>query len=109
MSGPREPKRNQVVAAIERCDAQPGMPVSDLTAASPGLPGTWHRVPGLSVSGFVNAPLPPLPVPSGGGQLRVVVREVEDIETAMPLDGSLAAELRQRTVFIDVILITAAG
>jgi hypothetical protein len=67
-------------------------------------------VPGHSVSGALNAPLPPLPVPSTGGLLRVVVREIEDIDPAMPPTGddSFAALLRQRTVFLDVVRLTSA-
>jgi hypothetical protein len=107
---PLAPKQNQVIAAIEQCQAQPGIPVSDLTAASPDLTGMWHRVPGHAVSGALNAPLPPLPVPSTGGLLRVVVREIEDIDPAIPPNGddSFAALLRQRTVFLDVVNLTSA-
>jgi hypothetical protein len=103
--GPLEPKHSRVTAVIEQCSAQLGMPVSDLTSAAPDLAGLWHRMAGQSVSGTLNAPLPPLVIPAAEGLLRVVVRETEDIEPAMAIDDndSLAAELRVRTVFLDVI------
>lgn len=108
--GPLDPKQNPVTAVIEQCSAQPGMLVSDLTSAAPDLAGVWHRVPGHSVSGTLNMPLPPLAIPAGEGLLRVVVREIEDIEPAMEIDGNdlLAAELRQRTVFLDVVTLPSA-
>jgi hypothetical protein len=107
---PLGPKHNQVIVVIEQCEAQPGASVSDLTSALPDVSGMWHRVPGHSVSGTLNAPLPPLPVPAVEGLLRVVVREVEDIDPAVPTDGddSLSSELRQRTIFLDVVGLTGA-
>lgn len=101
---PVGPRQNRVAAVIEQCTTQPGVDLSDLTSASPDLPGVWHRV-GSSASGTLNAPLPPLAVPAAEGLLRLVVREIEDIEPAVPGAGgdSFADELRQRTVFVDVV------
>ncbi|MET4924721.1 hypothetical protein P3L51_20585 [Streptomyces sp. PSRA5] len=100
-TGPLGPTRNGVVALVEECS---GAAASDLTSAAPDVAGMWHRVPGHVVSGVLGEPLPVLAVPASDGRLRVVVRETEDIEPAVAGDdATLATELRQRTVFIDVV------
>ncbi|USQ85311.1 hypothetical protein NFX46_16905 [Streptomyces phaeoluteigriseus] len=101
-TGPLGPTRNRVTALVEECSGTAG---SDLTSAAPDVAGLWHRVPGHAVSGALGDPLV-LALPASGGRLRVVVRETEDIEPAVTGDdGTLSTELRQRTVFIDVVTV----
>lgn len=104
--GPTGPRRNRVTVLIERCLPGGNSAVSDLTSASPDIPGLWHRLDGHSVWGFLGEPLPPLSLPEADGLLRIVVREIEDIPAAyVEDDGVLATDLRQRTVFLDIIRI----
>ncbi|MET7642448.1 hypothetical protein ABZS83_02100 [Streptomyces sp. NPDC005426] len=100
-TGPLGPTQNRVVALLEESS---GTATSDLTSAAPDVAGLWHRVPGHMVSGVLGEPLPPLAVPATDGRLRVVIREIENIQPAVTGDdATLAGELRQRTVFIDVV------
>ena len=66
--------------------------------------GLWHRVDGRVVSGELNTPLP-LSVQHDTGLLRVVVREIENIDSPIVAAdlGSLQADLQQRTVFLDIV------
>lgn len=104
--GPEAPRQNRVIAIVERqlLPIDPSVRSSDVTAASPNAAGLWHAVEDHAMSGGLNAPLS-LPLPGDDGMLRLVVREIEDI--AAPFDpgddGSPAAMLRQRTVFLDVV------
>ena len=97
---------NRVVASIERCDSPEveGAPV-ELTSLTGGQEfPAWVRVAGATVTGRTNEPLPVLALPTDGGRLRVVVREVEDLPTT--LDGAVDStrELTERTVYLDVVL-----
>ncbi|HET6735865.1 MAG TPA: hypothetical protein VFH65_24665 [Mycobacterium sp.] len=104
--GPVGPRSNKVIAVVEQCLLPEGAfaEVSDVTSANETHAGLWHR-DGRVVVGELNAPLPPLNVRHGTGLLRVVVREIEDIEVPLPSapQGSIAADLQQRTVFLDVV------
>ncbi|MGW5136783.1 hypothetical protein [Streptomyces sp. NPDC004135] len=100
-AGPLGPNQNRVVALLEESS---GTATSDLTSAAPDVAGMWHRLPGHMVSGLLGEPLPPLAVPAIDGHLRAVIRETENIQPAVTGDdATLASELRQRTVFIDVV------
>lgn len=103
---PKGARPNKVVAVLETCQLPDGVfgAVSDVTAAAPGHPGLWHRE-GTPVSGSLNTALPPLRFRRGNGACRIVVREYEDIESPVPPapEGTFAADLQQRTVFIDVV------
>jgi hypothetical protein len=102
---PQAPRQNTVTAMLEQCADLPGQTVSDLTAAASDVAGVWHRVEGAAVSGGLNTPLAPLVIPVVDGLVRVVVQETEDIPAAFQPedDPPLAAELRRRIVFVDVI------
>jgi hypothetical protein len=107
--GPAGPP-NRVIAALERCTLPPGMlpGTVDLTATDAAVPDvpSWVRVPGQTTEGTLNTPLPPLLRPEGDASLRVVIREVEQLTPTNQepaASNQIAAELTQRTVFIDVI------
>ena len=97
---------NRVTATLERSEIAdaPGAPV-ELTALGSGVPSfpAWVRVPGGTVTGTTNAPLPTLATPDGPGRLRIVVRETEELgpRTEEILDA--ASELAERTVYLDVL------
>ncbi len=96
---------NRVIAVLEECDAPDGVPV-DLTAlnsaAPPAFPA-WVRLPGATLTGQTNQPLPPIAVPAGAGRLRVVIREVEDIPSTAAGLVDAVPELTERTVYLDTI------
>ncbi|MBR0820240.1 hypothetical protein [Bradyrhizobium liaoningense] len=105
---PTAPRPNRVIAVLERClTPSGGLPASDLTSSSPDHPGLWHRLPAHTAVGTVNTPLPllPLPSPEPNTHLRLVIREIEDLPAPSPSedDGPLASDLRDHSVFIDVI------
>ena len=104
--GPDGPRPNKVIAMVETCfpPEEALEPTSDVTSADETLAGLWHR-DGQVVTAALNAPLPSLNVRHNTGLLRVVVREIEDIESPVPpaQEGTLAADLQQRTVFLDVV------
>ncbi|MFD5555057.1 hypothetical protein ACFWIA_14625 [Streptomyces sp. NPDC127068] len=95
---------NRVFASVERCDAPdvPGAPVelTSLTGAAPGFPA-WVHVPGATVAGRLDEPLPRLAVPPG--RVRLLVREVEEI--APSLEGAVHTgnELSDRTVYVATV------
>lgn len=98
---------NRVTASIERCNTPdiPGAPVDlvSLTRAAPEFPA-WVRVDGATVTGKTNEPLPALaPPPAGGERLRLVVREMEDIDENPDGVVDAARELSARTVYVDVV------
>lgn len=93
------PRPNRVVATLERA-AAPGAAFRALTLAPPPIP-VWVRV--AEVTGTTNAPLP-APLPPGGGALRLVVREVEDLIVAASATAVEAARLlTERTVYLDTV------
>ena len=117
-TAPSPPTR--VEALLERCDLPAGISPEavDLisidgnpaaAAAAGGVPA-WRPVPGHVVAGDVTGTLPVLPLPSGTGPLRLRVREIEQISgsAAAPGDPATAAELRERTVFVDLVPIPSA-
>ncbi len=108
--GPVGPLPNKVFAVLELCDLPTGTPVSaiELTATTAEGLAAWRPLPDHAVEGLLNSPLPILPLPSVAGALRVVIREIEQIPPTATVPGdALAAELAQRTVFVDVVPITA--
>lgn len=107
--GPKGGKPNKVVAVLEVCDLAEGQlnPASDVTAARADHPGLWHR-DGAPAIGTLNTPLPPIRFRSNSGAARIVVREYEDIDSPVPPApvGTFAADLQQRTVFVDIVPLT---
>lgn len=109
--GPSGPRRNRVTAVLETCTPPPGMTAADieLSAVTPteGV-AAWSRVPGAAVSGDLGLALPILPLPTAG-PLRLVVREIEQLDTdpIQPTADPVTAELTERTVFLDVVLLRA--
>jgi hypothetical protein len=105
---PKGPQPNKVIAVVETATLPEGAfgDVSDVTSADPDHVGLWHR-DGQVVIGVLNAPLAPLQVRHNTGSVRIVVREIEDIASpvAKAEDGTFAADLQQRTVFMDVVRI----
>ncbi|MEV7099721.1 hypothetical protein AB0M80_43585 [Amycolatopsis sp. NPDC051045] len=95
---------NRVFASIERQAGPVGEgDLTSLTLSAPDFPA-WTRVAGGTVSGTVDEALPTLVLPTDGGQLRLVVREVEEMRSdASALGVDAPDELADRTVFVDVI------
>ncbi len=104
--GPAGPRPNRVIAQVERAFPGDDGTVSDITSASPDQRGLWHRLDGHAASAPLGQAMV-LPIPVGDGELRIVVREIEDIDGVASVDGDgpLAGDLRQRTVFIDNVRI----
>lgn len=102
----RNVRPNKVIAVLESCPLPEGAigPVSDITAAEDGHVGLWHR-DGITVTGSLNTPLPPISYRPGTSARRIVVREYEDIESPVPPapEGTFTADLQQRTVFLDIV------
>jgi hypothetical protein len=93
--GPSGPRPNLVQVFMES-----GTSETAVLTTLDGDPGpTWVRVPGASVSGELNTPLPPLPIPQVPGKLRIYVCEVEQLGPS-PSGG----ELGRRVVFADYVL-----
>jgi hypothetical protein len=92
--GPSDPRRNRVDVLLER-----GSATAVLTGLDSDPVPSWTRVPGASVSGPLNTPLPPLAIPQISDPLRIYVREVEQLG-ASPSSGELA----ERVVFADYVL-----
>lgn len=97
---------NRVFASLERL--APGTPPdqADLLSLAPTDPGfpAWTRLAGATVTGLVNQILPALPVPTDAGALRLVVREVEELQSSSSALGVDAPnEIADRTVFVDVV------
>ena len=104
--GPDGPRPNKVIAVVERCTL-PGLAAdtpSDVTSARSDQAGLWFRDGQVAVGGL-NAPIGPLDVSRTTGLVRVVVREIEDIPSPVPAadPATFAADLQQRTVFLDVV------
>ncbi|MEV6813049.1 hypothetical protein [Micromonospora sp. NPDC051296] len=97
--------RNRVEAVLESIDLPPGTApdVTDLIDVNGGadLPA-WRVVPGHRAVGDQHATLI-VPLPATAGPLRLRVRESERLDTVA--DPSLPPELRERTVFIDMVAI----
>lgn len=56
------------------------------------------------MTGLVSQILPALPVPTDAGALRLVVREVEELQSSSSALGVDAPnEIADRTVFVDVV------
>jgi hypothetical protein len=94
---------NQVEVTLEQ--GRPG--AVDLIAvdatAPDGVPAWWAV---QTVVGDANGVVPPLPQPAGPGPWRVRVRETERL--AGSGDATVPPELRERTVFLDVVTIPPA-
>ncbi len=101
--GPEGSRPNRVVAALERRDGTAAsVGLTSLTGTAPPGVDTWVRVPGASVVGRTNEPLPALPVPADTGHLRVVIREVEDLDAPGGIVGA-ARELAEHAVYVDAV------
>lgn len=109
--GPEGPAPNRVVARIERFTGSGDSisAVSEVEVADGlGVSG-WRRIAGsTSVEGTLNREFQ-VPVPSDSDPLRLVVYEVEHHRAPMPMDeeNALGRDLRQRTVFLDVVSVPA--
>jgi hypothetical protein len=103
---PKGARPNKVVAMLENCALPAGADraLSDVTSANSSHTGLWHRKE-TPVIGSLNTPLAPIGYQRGGDAYRIVVREYEDIESPVPAApaGTFAADLQQRTVFLDVV------
>lgn len=95
-AGPIAPA-NSVRAALERSTAAGAD--SELAKTGSIEAPSWVEI--ASTSGVLGAALPALVVPADGAAYRLVVRETEGI-TVDP-GAVVPAELRERTVFLDVI------
>lgn len=97
---------NRVFASLERLTGPAGVTAGDLTSLTAGdlSFSSWNRVSGSTATGVVGDALAVV-VPSGvAGDLRLVVREVEEMTenvTALGIDAP--DELADRTVFVDVV------
>jgi hypothetical protein len=81
-----------------------GRPRSHDGPAPDGVPA-WRAVPGHTVLSDPAGVVSPLPLPAGLGPLRIRVRETERL--AGSSDTTVPPELRERTVFLDVVTIPA--
>jgi hypothetical protein len=69
---------------------------------APAFP-VWTRVPGATVTGQTNQPLPPIAMPADAGRFRVVVREVEHLPSTTARLVDAVNELTERTVYLDIV------
>ena len=104
--------RNRVDIVVE--SSQPGTPP---TAGDDGTvaldadpdPRAWRPVPGTAQQTTLGAAPVSVPVPSGPGLFRLRLREVEQIGGAPAAQLGSAAELAERAVFTDTVLLPLAS
>ncbi len=92
--GPGGARQNRVDVLMEHGTSDAAL----LTGLDDDQTPSWRRVPGASVSGPLNAVLPPLAIPQTSDLLRIYVREVE--QPGVSPGGS---ELAERVVFADYV------
>lgn len=107
----REGERpNRVTATLERCaqgTVTESVELASLTTVAPDFP-VWTRVPNAVVSGSTNESLPPLALPETDDPMRVLIREVEDIDGPGNVQLNTAEELTERPVYLDIVSLPLA-
>jgi hypothetical protein len=94
--GPEGPP-NQVEVRLEAVSSE--QRGAELTALN--TEAGWR--PLETFTGTLGTPLNPIPVPPDDHAHRLVIREIENIETSTPPEDPLVFELSARTVFADVL------
>lgn len=107
--GPDGPAPNRVIAHLERYIGaiDESSVISDLAVDDTIDVSGWQRIASSRVEGNLNEALE-MAVPADSSLLRLVVREIEQFK--MPLitdtENALGRDLRQRTVFLDVLMMS---
>jgi len=110
--GPLGPRQNEVEVILEHIDLPDTVSASLVSLTTfddgPEIPMAWRAVPGEVVRGHLGSTIN-VDVPSGEGQFRVRVREIELIGSADEIreeQFGARRELAERTVFTDVVAIS---